>query len=284
MNYDDIILKCPYLKDDIQSMLEWFSLSYENRNSLKFDEKEESILKFKSQIIEMTGTLKEFPRDFRRVKKIYKTLKAGGNAYPIFVDKDNFIMEGRHRIVSQYLAKISQVLVFYVSVQNEESLNEIKFSKVDNIHLDLDGENSKYEFDINNNHYIVDFENIDNTTTINNSWSVSFRFKQGTTNTDNLDNIIKALRINPYSNTGLGNEYKVYSYVISSIIEFINKVSPNIIYFDARDKKRSRIYGKIANQLLSNINGYKLHSGSVINGTYSFILAKNNIGKDQKMI
>jgi hypothetical protein len=278
MTYDEIIQKHPHLKNDMESILEWFSTSFHNRNMLIFEEKSYSIKEFKSQIKEMSKTLKQFPNDLKRVKKIHNILKNNGLPYHIFIDSEKFIMEGRCRIVSQYLSKRNQIDVIRVK-SPDNPLNEIKFTNIRNINFTSSGENYTYSFDINDSKYVVNFENIEKITSIKNSWSVSFRFDVnvgGSSSTNSVDDIIKLLTTNPYSNTGLGNEYKVYSHVISAILEFIKTKSPNFIYFDARDKKRARVYRKIASKLMSTLTGYSMHSGSVINNIYSFVIVKNN--------
>jgi hypothetical protein len=276
MTYDDVIVKWPHLREDAQSILEWFSLSHTNRHLLEFTETHRPISEFRNQIVEMAQTLKEFPRDHRRVIKIYKILKHGGDVYPIFVDQHNFIMEGRHRVVAQYLSRHKEVIAISVTSQEDESLQEIKFTTVPNIELVPNGKDYTYKFDVTSNQYVVDFVNVTSTTSVPNSWSVSFRFN-GAGDDGTMDGVLKLLTVNPYSNTGLGNEYKVYSHVISAILEFIGKVAPSLVYFDARDKKRARIYRKIAEQLLTNISDYTLRSGSVVNDIYSFVLTRNNI-------
>jgi hypothetical protein len=73
------------------------------RKSTESDEKQ--ALSIESQIKEMSKTLKQFPNDLKRVKKIHNILKNNGLPYHIFIDSEKFIMEGRCRIVSQYLSK-----------------------------------------------------------------------------------------------------------------------------------------------------------------------------------
>ena len=275
MNYNEILIKFPELKKDIQSILEWYSLSYKNRNTLLFKQNQEPILKFKNQIEEMIFSLKKFPNDLRRIKKIYRTLKFKSKLYPIFVDKnDNFILEGRHRIVAQYLLKLKIIDVIYVLTK--ENLNEILFKKIEDVRFEsLDNKNFKYNFSINDINYVVNFDNISKSIQKEDSWSISFKFLPKLDGY-NINNIVKYLTTNPYSNSGLNVEYKVYSYVISSILEFIKKFKPFLLFFDARDKKRYKIYEKITSNLLKDLNNYELHSGEVINGIYSFVIIKKN--------
>ena len=279
MNYNEILIKFPELKEDMQSILEWYSLSYKNRNDLLFEINKKPILEFKNQINEMISSLKKFPNDLKKIKKIYKILEFGGKSHPIFVDKnDNFILEGRHRIVAQYLLKLKIINIIYVSTK--ENLDEIVFKKIKDVEFkSVDNKNFKYNFSIDNIEYVVNFDDISNSIKKENSWSISFKFLPKLDGY-NINNIVKYLTTNPYSNSGLNVEYKVYSYVISSILKFIEKFDPFLLFFDARDKKRYRIYEKIASNLLKNLDDYKLHAGEVINGIYSFVIVK----KDDKNI
>lgn len=68
---------------------------------------------------EMLGTYGEFPKDAARTQKISKLLNQGSPTYPVFIadaDPDNFIMEGRHRIVAFWKAQMPRIPVFYVSL------------------------------------------------------------------------------------------------------------------------------------------------------------------------
>ncbi len=97
---------------DIKSVGEWLDC---DPSEIDFNYKLEPITKFKKSIDEMQGTYDEFPKDKRRTDKIVNELKKGGKPLAIFVDpEDNFIMEGRHRIVGFWIAGLKKVPVFYV--------------------------------------------------------------------------------------------------------------------------------------------------------------------------
>ena len=99
---------------DIQDVSEWL---HKNNNDIKFFYKEEPISKFENTIKEMESTYDEFPDEYKRTRKIYKLLKNGEKPKAIFIklkDKDNFIMEGRHRIVAFKWLDLDKVPVIYV--------------------------------------------------------------------------------------------------------------------------------------------------------------------------
>jgi hypothetical protein len=100
-----------YAKEDIDNVCEWF------RNStIYFKFKIENIYKFKSQIEEMESTLNEFPEDLQRIEDILINIMLKEEPiYAIFVDKsNNFILEGRHRIVAFSRLNITEIPVYYV--------------------------------------------------------------------------------------------------------------------------------------------------------------------------
>lgn len=101
-----------YSNDDIKNIHKWFK----DGSIIKFEFKIENISKFKNQIQEMESTLNEFPEDKFRIEHIF-TLLQNEPIYAIFVDKnDNFILEGRHRIVAFSRRNQIEIPVYYVSV------------------------------------------------------------------------------------------------------------------------------------------------------------------------
>jgi hypothetical protein len=100
--------------DDINHVGEWLKKPIDD---IQFFYKLEPIGLFENVIKEMESSYDEFPKDKIRTKKIFKLLNAGEKPMPIFVELDDtnkFILEGRHRIVAFYWAKIHNVPVIYV--------------------------------------------------------------------------------------------------------------------------------------------------------------------------
>jgi len=57
----------------------------------------------------------------QNVQKILNKLKSGNEPLPIYVEKDdpdNFVMEGRHRMVAFFLYGMDKVPVCYVGIKN----------------------------------------------------------------------------------------------------------------------------------------------------------------------
>ena len=100
-----------YAKDDINNIYEWFRDS-----TIYFEFKMENINKFKNQIEEMESTLNEFPEDLCRIEHILIAIMLQDEPiYAIFVDKNNdFILEGRHRIVAFSRLNLTEIPVYYV--------------------------------------------------------------------------------------------------------------------------------------------------------------------------
>lgn len=102
-----------YCDEDIKSMSEWLNKEVYD---IKFEFIEEDISKFQKQIDEMESSLCYNIDENERVRQIEEILTDGGSPFAIFVDKnDNFILEGRHRIVAFSRQHINKIPVFYVS-------------------------------------------------------------------------------------------------------------------------------------------------------------------------
>lgn len=74
----------------------------------------ESIEIFRKQITEMIESYPAYPKDRARMKKIMQEIKEGERALPVFVeygDPQNFIIEGRHRIVAFDQLGMKKVIV-----------------------------------------------------------------------------------------------------------------------------------------------------------------------------
>lgn len=102
-----------YCDNDIKDVSEWLNkeISY-----IKFEFVEEDICKFKKQIDDMESSLQYNIDEEERVMIIEELLKEGESPFAIFVDKaDNFILEGRHRVVAFSRQHLKKIPVFYVS-------------------------------------------------------------------------------------------------------------------------------------------------------------------------
>ena len=118
----EMIEEYPFLADDIEQVGEWFP-----SKELKFYMDEIEIEKIKKAILEMLSTYEEFPKDKKRTDKIVKLLKQGQRRLPIFIEKDdpyNFVLEGRHRMVANYLLGYEKIPVVYVEVQDNELMGQ----------------------------------------------------------------------------------------------------------------------------------------------------------------
>ena len=90
-------------KSDLKSVAQWLKTTIEN---LDIQYVKEPMSNYVQSAKEMLNTYEEFPQDKKRTDKIMRLLKSGKDYLPVYVekdDKDNFIMEGRHRIVAFYL-------------------------------------------------------------------------------------------------------------------------------------------------------------------------------------
>lgn len=99
---------------DVKDVGEWLHKPIKN---IKFYFKEEPITLFTDTIHEMESTYDEFIDERDRTEHIVDLLESGHKPMAIFIelnDKDNFIMEGRHRIVAFSWFGLDYVPVVYV--------------------------------------------------------------------------------------------------------------------------------------------------------------------------
>ena len=112
---------------DLQSIALWLNVESVGHVHVKI--KKVHIDTFEKQINEMEETYKEFPLEKKRTQKIFDKLNNGEMPQPIYVGKDdpnNFIMEGRHRVVAFKWFGLNEIIVAEVSEQKPELTLEIK--------------------------------------------------------------------------------------------------------------------------------------------------------------
>jgi hypothetical protein len=99
---------------DVKDVGEWLNKPIEE---IKYYYKEEPISMFNDTIKEMESTYDEFIDERDRTEYIVNLLEKGNKPMAVFIklnDKDNFIMEGRHRIVAFSWFGLDKVPVVYV--------------------------------------------------------------------------------------------------------------------------------------------------------------------------
>lgn len=115
---EQLLAQFPGIEQDLESVDEWMGGWKEPtspKGTLTYTFAVEPVSKFKTSIDEMVSTFSEYRKDKKRVEVITDLLKEGKPQLPIFVDaSDNFIMEGRHRIVANEWAGKQTVPVVYV--------------------------------------------------------------------------------------------------------------------------------------------------------------------------
>lgn len=112
---------------DLQSIALWLNVESVSHVHVKI--KKIHIDTFEKQINEMEETYKEFPLEKKRTQKIFDKLNNGEMPQPIYVGKDdpnNFIMEGRHRVVAFKWFGLNEIIVAEVSEQKPELTLESK--------------------------------------------------------------------------------------------------------------------------------------------------------------
>ena len=112
---------------DLESIALWLNVESVSHVHVKI--KKIDISLFENQIKEMEESYKEFPLEKKRTQKIFDKLNNGEMPQPIYVGKDdpnNFIMEGRHRIVAFKWFGLNEIIVAEVSEYKPELKLETK--------------------------------------------------------------------------------------------------------------------------------------------------------------
>lgn len=109
-------------KEDLKHIAQWLNTQVENVN---IEYTKESMDLYRQDAIDMLKSYDEFPKDKKRTDKIIRLLKKGESSLPMYVaknDHNNFVMEGRHRMVAFYLLGYQEVLVARVEVKKKPSI------------------------------------------------------------------------------------------------------------------------------------------------------------------
>jgi hypothetical protein len=115
---EELLIKYPGIEGDLADVDGWL-----HGGVLTYRLEIEPTKKFAAVVKNILKALDKFPKDRARINKIMRLLKAGAPQRPIFCDThDNWIMEGRHRIVAFHLLKLPTTPVVYVSI--DRSSNE----------------------------------------------------------------------------------------------------------------------------------------------------------------
>jgi hypothetical protein len=114
LSYLELLQQYPEIKGDLKDVGEWLKL---DPTTARYSLAIEPMSKFEKEARDMLATYDEFPEDDERTHKIVRQLERGAKQLPIFVDTvDNFIMEGRHRIVAFMLEGLVTVPVVSVLI------------------------------------------------------------------------------------------------------------------------------------------------------------------------
>lgn len=106
--YTHLLEQYPDIAPDLTAVGLWLN---QNPEILHYTIIFQPIEIFVSSIQSMLDSYIHFPKDEKRTQKIVRLLKKGALQYPVFCDKDGFVMEGRHRLVAFYLMKYQTVPV-----------------------------------------------------------------------------------------------------------------------------------------------------------------------------
>lgn len=112
---------------DLESIALWLNVESVGHIDVKI--KKINISLFENQIKEMEDSYKEFPLEKKRTQKIFDKLNNGEMPQPVYVikdDPDNYIKEGKHRIVAFKWFGLNEIIVAEVSELKPELKLEAK--------------------------------------------------------------------------------------------------------------------------------------------------------------
>lgn len=147
-------------------------------------------------------------------------------------------------------------------------INEILNTEVENYQVTA-GETYFYtSCDIEDKRY--DFTALKYVSRTPDYWLVSFEYKE-------KDTTGQTYRYGPgdIGRTGTGDEFKVFSFVKKSMIDFFSKYNPSIVIFSAGDQYRTRLYQRLLDRYKPKNYNLELMKSEQNNSTF-FILKKTN--------
>jgi hypothetical protein len=110
MTREELMVRYPGIEPDLAAVDEWMRVAVSYRPTT------EPMRRFSQRAQDLLDTYPKFPKDKARTDRIIKALRSGAIPWPIFVDtEDDFIIEGRHRIVAFHVLGLTEVPVVYVS-------------------------------------------------------------------------------------------------------------------------------------------------------------------------
>lgn len=114
---DELVHRYPGIEADVAAVAEWV------QGPLSYSVVTEPMTRFASRAQALLDTYPEFPSEKKRTLRIVTAIKRGADQWPIFVDaEDDFILEGRHRIVAFHILGLPTVPVVYVSRREPDPL------------------------------------------------------------------------------------------------------------------------------------------------------------------
>jgi ParB-like chromosome segregation protein Spo0J len=110
MTRAELAIRWPGIEADLAAVDEWLQAEAVHRLVT------EPMARFIDRAQYLLDTYPDFPAEKTRTDVIIATIQAGGELWPIFVDsEDDFILEGRHRIVAFHILGLTTIPVIYVS-------------------------------------------------------------------------------------------------------------------------------------------------------------------------
>jgi hypothetical protein len=105
----ELLERFPGIDGDIEAVGEWMQ-----GGEFAMQLAQCPISRFSSQISSCHESYPKFPGDEVRAMRILRRLRNGAEPWPLFVDGDDFVMEGRHRMVAFHLFGLETIPVVFV--------------------------------------------------------------------------------------------------------------------------------------------------------------------------
>lgn len=110
MTRAELAMRWPGIEADLAAVDQWLQAETVYRFVA------EPMARFIDRAQDLLDTYPNFPADKARTDAILATVQDGAEPWPIFVDsEDDFIMEGRHRIVAFHILGLTTIPVIYVT-------------------------------------------------------------------------------------------------------------------------------------------------------------------------
>ena len=253
--------------------IKFHNWSYCNDSELSIDILTENISKFIDKLPKIKTNGSVINKQMRLIES--------GHIPTIEIDtEDGYLLSGRKDLAAAHRLNLKEIKVKYIT---KPYLFEDLMNEVFDVHIPTEFkiEHGNYisEFEYNNEKYKVEIKPLDEK--FKESYLIEFYKAINNDKITDVPSFVNQLNAR-YGKSDLRGEFKIFSYVLSAINEFIKLKSPNILSFFTTDEDRNRIYFKFIKKYLDGKYEFKGGEEDSNNGkNYYGIAIKQGLSLNQ---